>query len=498
MTSFVHCRGCGTQIHETAPTCPKCGAPQNIGNARLVAAQPLEEIKNPRESNGARPAETQSLEIDYSEVPFYRRRWFYLCTLLVFTPLTALIAITGPLYYQQKGEVKKFPTSARVTFAIIGLVSLIVVLLRVTSLLAGLGSGQGHACADDATTGLVKEIFLKDLVNSTGMLGTSLSAEASAEVMKTLKTLDLKISGVRTNGTQKSQKKLSCTASIDLALPAAALEVANDPRIRQAAIASGLSFEGNLIRQQVEYTSQLADNGREFFVELTGYEALQQVISLIGLDAFKSPNKQTAVPQPTVSAPTVPLSGVEQSVVAGNPPPIVSAPEAKPASPIVDAKAAMNDGQNERDSPPVVANLCSRNETVLFACTTGKKLISVCATQNLSTNAGQIFYRLAAIGQAPEMTYPEGNQSPKTAFKQGSYRITNDRSGGFLSFNRGDFRYVMYSGSGNVQNYSGVTVERAGKPVANLKCEGDVYDELYPQSLSKIGVPTDEITFSAP
>lgn len=29
MTNFVHCRGCGHQIHETAPTCPKCGAPMS-------------------------------------------------------------------------------------------------------------------------------------------------------------------------------------------------------------------------------------------------------------------------------------------------------------------------------------------------------------------------------------------------------------------------------------------------------------------------------------
>jgi predicted amidophosphoribosyltransferase len=28
MTNFVHCRDCGHQIKETAPTCPKCGAPQ--------------------------------------------------------------------------------------------------------------------------------------------------------------------------------------------------------------------------------------------------------------------------------------------------------------------------------------------------------------------------------------------------------------------------------------------------------------------------------------
>jgi TM2 domain-containing membrane protein YozV/Tfp pilus assembly major pilin PilA len=27
---MVHCRACGKEIHETAPTCPHCGAPQNI------------------------------------------------------------------------------------------------------------------------------------------------------------------------------------------------------------------------------------------------------------------------------------------------------------------------------------------------------------------------------------------------------------------------------------------------------------------------------------
>lgn len=26
--SMVHCRGCGKQIHESAPSCPHCGAPQ--------------------------------------------------------------------------------------------------------------------------------------------------------------------------------------------------------------------------------------------------------------------------------------------------------------------------------------------------------------------------------------------------------------------------------------------------------------------------------------
>lgn len=28
--SMVFCRGCGKEIHETAPTCPSCGAPQSV------------------------------------------------------------------------------------------------------------------------------------------------------------------------------------------------------------------------------------------------------------------------------------------------------------------------------------------------------------------------------------------------------------------------------------------------------------------------------------
>lgn len=30
---MVFCRGCGMEIHETAPTCPHCGAPQRIPQA---------------------------------------------------------------------------------------------------------------------------------------------------------------------------------------------------------------------------------------------------------------------------------------------------------------------------------------------------------------------------------------------------------------------------------------------------------------------------------
>lgn len=35
---MVHCRGCGKEIHDTAQTCPQCGAPQQATN--MTAQKP--------------------------------------------------------------------------------------------------------------------------------------------------------------------------------------------------------------------------------------------------------------------------------------------------------------------------------------------------------------------------------------------------------------------------------------------------------------------------
>jgi hypothetical protein len=491
VTSFVHCRGCGTEIHETAPTCPKCGAPQNIGNASGGAAQPMRGSNTERKVKVAKSAETEPLDIDYSEIPFYRRRWFYLITLLLFVPLTALIAMTGPLYYQQKGEVKKLPASARVTFVIIGVFATIWFLLRGVAMLGVSGVGS-HACADDATTGLVKEIFLKDLNKGMAAYGPE------AENLALIKMLDIKVTGVRTNGTQKGKSKLSCTANLEITIPADSIKAVTDPTMNSSALSEkvlkSMGVEGNVARDEIQYTSQLADNGTELFVELNASDNLKGILALIANSELRSKIEQRnnpAVANSSVAPPPAPA----ESVI--NAPVNVESGEAvvKAAAANLETKSAVSVLLDEKDSPPIVANLCAGSETVLFACSTGKKLISVCGTKALSANSGQILYRLAPIGKAPEMTYPEGDQPPRTAFKQGSFRITDDRSGSFLSFSRGDFRYVVYSGEGKAQNYSGVAVERAGKRIASLRCEGDVNDNLYRETFSKLGVATDSAIF---
>lgn len=96
MSNFVHCRGCGHQIHETAPMCPKCGAPQlQTANSQAVA--------------------TASAPVPdaYTGVRWFRRRWFTVLCVLTIAPIAAVTALTGPLYFQHKGQVGVLPKDAK-------------------------------------------------------------------------------------------------------------------------------------------------------------------------------------------------------------------------------------------------------------------------------------------------------------------------------------------------------------------------------------------------
>lgn len=103
MTNFVHCRGCGHQIHETASSCPKCGAPQ------AVAAQA------PR----ATQASAGSSPSPYGSIPWFRQRWALVCMFLVFAPAAVVVAWSGEIYYLAGTTIKTFPKSAKIVMTVI-------------------------------------------------------------------------------------------------------------------------------------------------------------------------------------------------------------------------------------------------------------------------------------------------------------------------------------------------------------------------------------------
>jgi len=94
MSDFVQCVGCGATIHKTAPTCPKCGAPQRV--------------KPRAESSTVGAMQTAP------QVPWFRRRWFTVACLLTITPIASLLAMTGDIHYVGKNnEPKVFPKNIK-------------------------------------------------------------------------------------------------------------------------------------------------------------------------------------------------------------------------------------------------------------------------------------------------------------------------------------------------------------------------------------------------
>ena len=149
-------------------------------------------------------------------------------------------------------------------------------------------------------------------------------------------------------------------------------------------------------------------------------------------------------------------------------------------------------------SPTLVAEtLCTQQETVEFNCSTGKKLISVCASKDLSTDKGYLQYRFGPKG-AKEIQVPDAKNHPNPLVKSGTLSVT-DGEGAYLRFLKGDFRYVVYTAKGKtLGKKSGVAVEEGDKLIANIKCKGPAQTTIGQKLFEKAGLPTDDKVFQLP
>jgi hypothetical protein len=132
-------------------------------------------------------------------------------------------------------------------------------------------------------------------------------------------------------------------------------------------------------------------------------------------------------------------------------------------------------------------SLCASEETNLFTCSIGKKLVSVCASKDVSTTSGYVQYRFGHSGQAPELEYPAEKVPPASHFSWGFTGYAKGSTENLL-FTRSGYTYTVYSERNAFDvNGWGVRVKTPDGKSRRLACsEQSPSDTLY--SLNGLGL----------
>lgn len=151
------------------------------------------------------------------------------------------------------------------------------------------------------------------------------------------------------------------------------------------------------------------------------------------------------------------------------------------------------------------SSFCTPAETVVFACRTGAKMASVCASKDSGPKA-YLQYRFGKLdGSEPlEQVLPEGGQVAAARAANGESVPFSGGGGAWLRFRKGQFTYTVYTGIGNwgpkgeKRTKSGLHIEHAGKPLATLKCQEEPISLLGPDWFEKAGVKPGNEDFDFP
>jgi uncharacterized membrane protein YvbJ len=66
---MVFCRGCGKELHETAPTCPQCGAPQgNLNSVIKDVTTYFKESKRKKQEEALKHKQRQEEKLKQEEL----------------------------------------------------------------------------------------------------------------------------------------------------------------------------------------------------------------------------------------------------------------------------------------------------------------------------------------------------------------------------------------------------------------------------------------------
>lgn len=147
---------------------------------------------------------------------------------------------------------------------------------------------------------------------------------------------------------------------------------------------------------------------------------------------------------------------------------------------------------------------CKAGDTVVFSCSTGSRMLSICASGDIDHGGALMQYRYGVPGK-PELVYPDKPRAPRGLFKPGQLAFSGG-GGAYLKFSTAGHLYTVFSAIGNwgktgTGTAEGVAVESNGKPVANILCRKDsnfVEGELGPDFFAKAKLGEPETDFDIP
>ncbi len=357
-------------------------------------------------------------------------------------------------------------------------------------LLAACGD-KAPSCADPGTVSLVQQIYQQSFDKE----HASMSPERQRSVQITSKNTKVTVESITTARSDESTGKKTCSAVLTAVMPQDAIPT--DQRmlnhLRGTYEPQGAALDGNTVKGNVTYTVQRTEDSKEILVKLTGHLAFMGLFhdlamlrvfdkseAEIAKIAGEAPPAAEAKPSEPPPAEASPVAQPVPAVATPAPAPANTAPAAAPVPPPAQVTAA---------APAVtVPHLCTAAEAPIFACSTGKKRASVC-TGRAGGNE-QLTYRIAPLDGAVEMEYPSAGTGAASAFQRGSQVAQDGTAVSFLSFDKGNYRYVVYAGDGE-NGRKGVVVEQSGKRIADLRCQSEAMSAIGAKELDRYGMRVD-------
>jgi hypothetical protein len=142
--------------------------------------------------------------------------------------------------------------------------------------------------------------------------------------------------------------------------------------------------------------------------------------------------------------------------------------------------------------------LCESGEEVLFSCSTGKKVISICASKDLAREHGYMQYRFGLPGKV-ELSVPSDRSMPAANSIVSGSLMFSGGGGAYLRFNAAGYDYVVYTAIGKGWGEKdGVAIERGGKPLAHVSCTDVPVSKLGSDLFDKAGLKADNADFELP